>query len=67
MLSAVREYPRSSHLFYIASYNMKWVTTAWTYSSTHFKKSCLKYADPLTNYFVIICYYIITIVDNGTA
>ena len=24
--------PRSSDLFYVVTYNIKWVTTSWTYS-----------------------------------
>ena len=27
--------PRSSDPFYVVSYNMKWVTTSWTYSIYH--------------------------------
>ena len=29
--------PRSSDPFYIVSYYIKWVTTSWTYSMSHYK------------------------------
>ena len=57
--------PRSSGPFYVVTYNIKWVTTSWTHSTTHTTVStvCPRSSNP----FQIVSYIKLSTVCPGSS